>query len=593
MCVKLATTCMLSCISIDRVSHPLPCSLEASEAMSLLQKLSPSTDFSSVSSHTLSPLLSSPPLALALAASTVNLYAASLERDASPEPHPSALAEYLGLLEECVRDAPASDITAACMHLYVEAAATQPRVLHTFDLLAMLDMAEPVPASAVDRHLSSSFYQLPPLEPPTPLDNPQQNPENLSYFAQLKQLLPFGNKSPPAALPLGGFDRLHFLRHCPFISFRKYSKEGFELLQVHSTATEELSRQFLERTVPALEQAYVKEAEEKFNTTAWFRQYRTFDAEKTLSQYRGSLPGLAAAGVLTHEQYQKYQTAGGRGLPYSSYLHLISHHHCIISSIISELKILDDGFASTQFSRYIEPHLSHLGSAWTTSQCDRVMCSYGLASVSSAISPDTDSTVAQYQAVLEEQRAVLGSQHPALARTLTDMAGLLFARQDVTGARNLLESALQIYQKIPPKARKPEVNLDLGLAMTSLAVVGSSQGEKVLSRELLEQALGLYQTMPEGGEVSIHQRRLVATTLTDLAHAYLTLGNLVVAKKYIELSVMAQPSVFPEGSEETVRALTVAGTVYALLGDRRESQRVGAEAGKHRVKLEKQQLVFM
>ena len=113
------------------------------------------------------------------------------------------------------------------------------------------------------------------------------------------------------------------------------------------------------------------------------------------------------------------------------------------------------------------------------------------------------------------------------------------------------------------------------------------------SRDLLESALSLYQSVPAGETVSLHQRRLVANTLTDLAHAYLTLGNLIMAQKYIELSVLAQPTIYPEGSQETVRAFSVASLVYSLLGDQRESQRVRDEAGKVQKKIEKQQLVFM
>lgn len=575
------------------ISLCLSHSLETDEAMSLLQKLSPSTDFSAVDPHKLSPLLSSTPLALALAASTINLYTASLEQQQTTvEVQPSPLAEYLDLLEDHVQSSPSGDVTAACINLYVEAAATQPRVLHTFDLLGALSFTHPVPVSVVDRHLSSSFYRLAPLDPPALPIDPQQDPRNMSYYAQLKMLLPFGNKPSPAPSPLAGFDRLHYLRQSPLLGFKKYSKEGFELLQLQPMAGEELLGQFLSRSVPLLDHAHLKEAEEVFNNTAWFRQYRTFDGSKSLTQYWSSLPGVAGSGVMTREQFQNSQVR--QNLQYSEYLHIISHNHRIVSSIVSDLKLLDDGFFSTQYCRYIQPHLSHLSTSDTIiSESDRVMSCYGLASVAAVISPDSAATVELYQSVLEKQQSVLGPNHPAVARTLADMAVLLFAKEDIAGARNLLESALHIYQAISPKLRTAEVSIDYGLAMTSLAVVVSTQGEKKWSQELLDEALGLYQAVPESGEVSIHQRRLVATTLVDLAHAYLTLGQMVMAKKYIELAVMALPSVCPEGSEEMVRALTVAGTVYALLGDRRESQRLGEEAGKYKAKLEKQQLAFV
>lgn len=483
------------------------------------------------------------------------------------------------------------EVTAVCLGLYLEAAATDPRMLHTFDLLGALDPTEPVPASLINRHLSSPFYSLPP-EPPTPPESVQEEP---SFFSQLKQLLSFGNKTPTPALPslTGGYDMLRFLRDCPLIAFKKYSKGEFEYLQVHSTAARDLSQVFLKRTVPKLEQTHLAEAEEKFHRTAWFKQYRKFDAEKSLSLYHSSLPGVASPGVLTHEQFLSSSHAEAGHLQYSQYLHLLSHRHRVLSSIIAQLKAVDDDFPSTQFCQYSRHHLTHLLQCETLSLADHARCSYGRALVASVTSHDTASTLALYRSVLEEQRSVLGPQCPAVARTLTDMADLLFSLEDITGARDLLESALQMYQNTPPQAREPDHDLELGLTMSSLAVVASTLGEKVRSRDLLESALSLYQSVPAGETVSLHQRRLVANTLTDLAHAYLTLGNLIMAQKYIELSVLAQPTIYPEGSQETVRAFSVASLVYSLLGDQRESQRVRDEAGKVQKKIEKQQLVFM
>ena len=559
------------------------CSLDPELALSLLHTVSSSADFSAADPAKLSPLLSSSSsssLALALAASTVDMYSASLEGEGSGL---SALNEFLDLLSERGSE----DISETCVRLYVEAATvTQPRMLHVFDLLGSLSTSHPLPASLVDRHLSSVFHRLPPLQPPAiqPPDTPTT--QDVSFFAQLKMVLPFGNKtSPQTPSQQTAFDRLHYLRHCPLLSFKKYSREEFELVQVHAMAADELSKHFLKKTAPLLNEAHVKEAWEVFESTAWFKHYRSFDQDKALASYWSSLPGVSGTGVLTREQFKT--APPGDSLEYSEYLHSISHIHRVISSIVSELKLLDDGFSATQYCRYIQPLLTHLHSSSPVSDSDRALCLYGLASVASALAPH--SALPLYQRVLDAQRATLGQEHPAVARTLTDMASLFFSREDMEGARNLLESALKIHQSLPRSSLTSEMNIDHGLALTSLAVVVSCVGEKRLSRELLEQALGLYQSLPESGEVSVYQRRLVASTLTDLSQAYLTLGQIVLAQKYVELAMLALPSVYPEGSRETVRALSVAGAVYALLGDKRESQRVGQEAGKTKAKLEKRQ----
>lgn len=543
--------------------------------------LNPSTDFSTADPAKLSPLLSSSPLTLALAASTVDMYTASLEGKTT-EPCSSALNEYLDLLTE------SQDITKTCISLYMEAiTATQPRILHVFDLLGSLSTSHQIPATLIDHHLSSSsFYRLSQLQPPSvpSIDAVQ----DISFFAQIKMMLPFGNKTQQSSSSQTGFDRLHYLRHSPLISFKKYSNEGFEVLQVHSMAVDEICNHFLKKSVDLLDEAHLKEAEEVFQNTAWFKQYRMFDKEKALSNYWRGLPGVDGTGVMIREAFKTSPTA--KDLKYSEYLHSISHNHRIISSIISELKLLDDGFASIQYSRYIESHLLHLSNSNTLSDGDSSMCLYGLASVASTISPH--SALSLYQSVLDTQRDILGQNHPAVARTLTDIAGIMFSNEDVLGARNMLESSLKIYQSLPHKSITAEVNVDHGLALASLAVVVSCEGEKRLSQELLEHALNLYQTVPESGEISVYQRRLVATTLTDLSQAYLTLGQIVLAQKYIELAMLALPNVYPEGSMETIRAHSVAGAVYALLGDKRESQRIGQEAGKIKTKMKKQQLLM-
>ena len=562
-------------------------SLGEEQALAMLQSLSPSSNFSSADPSKLSPLLASSPLTLALAASTVNLYSTSLEQQTVPHTT-SALDEYLDLLAEQVSLSP-DHITEICLRLYVEAAVTDPRVLHTFDLLGGVSPSHPVPAMLLDHHFSSSssFYRLPPLEPPA-LPTPPP-PQDMSLWAQLKMFLPFGQKTPSPPSPLANFDHLHHLRQSPILAFKKYSNEGFELVQLHTLACGEISQQFLQRTVPLLERSHLQEAQEVFQNTAWFRNYRKFDREGAVAQYHRTLPGVDGFGVMTREQFQMSSLA--QHLQYSDYLNTISHNHRITSSITSQLKLLDDGLASSQFCHYIQPHLSHLISQPCLPASDRVMCQYGMASVTSATSQL--SAAALYQSVLEEQRRILGHSHPAVARTLSDMAGLVFAREDVEGAQSLLEASLKIYQSLQPKSASTEVKIDHGLALASLAVVVSCHGEKRRSRDLLEEALNLYQTMPESGEVSVYQRRLVAATLTDLSQAYLSLGQIVLAQKYVELAMLAMPNVYPEGSPETVRALTVAGAVYALLGDKRESQRVGQEAGKEKAKLEKQHLVFM
>ena len=67
--------------------------------------------------------------------------------------------------------------------------------------------------------------------------------------------------------------------------------------------------------------------------------------------------------------------------------------------------------------------------------------------------------------------------------------------------------------------------------------------------------------------------------MIDLSHAYLTLGQLVIAKKHIELAVDAARSVYGEKHPELARALNVKSIAYAMMGDKEESRKLRQEAG--------------
>ncbi len=49
-----------------------------------------------------------------------------------------------------------------------------------------------------------------------------------------------------------------------------------------------------------------------------------------------------------------------------------------------------------------------------------------------------------------------------------------------------------------------------------------------------------------------------------MLHAYLSVGDLLVAKKYSELAAMMLQSVYPQGHKEMVRLLNIRSIVSAL-----------------------------
>ncbi len=556
--------------------------------------------------ETLVKCLRGSPLALALAAATINIYRSSMENEPSAVAS-SPLTEYTELLAASLPpSALVEDVVQATLSLYTEAAVTNPRIRHTFDLLGSCAPHHPVPAIVIARHLTHSFYGLPLLTPPPfPSPPPPVEAEGVSsYLQQLKAMIPFMSASPSDSYQsdLAKYikaleDQVPFLRDCPLLAFKKYHKTGVELVHTHPVAYTLLPRLFSRHTAPGLDHAHLKRAENDFNRTAWFRRYRTFDPSYALQAYHRSLPGLSAVGVLTENQFKGDRSSAptGPGAPstYSKYAHLVSHSHRVISSLTGTLKSLGGDMEDMQLKNYLQPHFRAASSLPFLSTTDRLSCSYSLVSIEAFLSSPEEypEAVRRFHTVLDEQRAVLGSRHPAVARTLTDIADLKFSLSDPSGAKQLLESAVAIYEKLP-KERIDAHALDIGLTLASLGLVLNGLGEKSRSCQLLEQALGYYQVVQPDGNVTNTQRKLVASTLIDVAHTYLSLGDISNAKKYIDLANLATHNIYQGAHPETIRALNVMSIVYALLGDKPESRKVRQEAGKLKNQLDTQPMVL-
>ena len=199
--------------------------------------------------------------------------------------------------------------------------------------------------------------------------------------------------------------------------------------------------------------------------------------------------------------------------------------------------------------------------------------------------------VSRYEDIIAKQKRVFGSGSQVVARTMTDLADFKYSFRDVIGAHQLLLASLGLLEKVQARYADEEYKFDVGLTYTSLAYVYDDLGDKQKCKDLLERALGAYQTMPKDGQVSNRQRKLVASSLINIAHAYLSLGDLVMAKKYIDLASVAHQNLYVDAHPESVRAMNVSSNIYALLGDKSESIRLRMEAGKIKAKLDSKPLL--
>lgn len=555
------------------------------------------------------------PLAISLCAATVKIYQSYIDTQ-SEHSGTNVITTYHDLLDQ---NSPSGDILNAAVSLYLEAAVTDERFRHAFDLLGSCDLTHPLPTSVIARHLESPFYRIPQdsLAPP-PVDTAIQlqklvgiNPnEKSSFLSQLKAILSFSSRNVPSTSELAAVlatseDRVSYLRDCPLLSFKSYRTAGFEFLQVHQSSHNGLASLFMKYTVPKLNVDGVANEEAIFNRSTWFRNYRSFDPQKALENFHRSLPGITEPGVLTREEFEKNplisttpvssstKSSQESRLNYLEYQHLVSHYHRIVDTLSEEVKSVDNTAYDTLTRRYLYPHIKHASNYPFLSRMDRLRCAYSQTAIEASLSVSSyQESMAKFKEVLTEQKLLFGEKSQTVARTLVDMGNLNYAANQLAEAKRLLEASKNIYESIlSPKQATKNFPIEVGVAYSSLALVCSALNEKQQCKDLLEKALAAYQTVSPEGTVSKRQRKLVCSCLTDVAHAYLSLGDIIVAKKYIDLSMMAHKNLYLGSHPESVRTLNVSSIVYSLLGDKPESQKLRGEAGKQQAELDRQSLV--
>ena len=588
--------------------------LSSEDGLDLLTKLT-KLDVDSEVGTRLVKELQGHPMYIALAASTIKIYQPYLEHEADSS---SPAARYTDVLKHSIAEG--ANLTDAVLNLYIEAAITDRRFQHTFDLLGSCDLRYPIPLSLIGQHLTSSFYGIAKEELAPP--NADQmaryreltglNQDDESLLGLLKALLPFLRKKPPSSEQLAEVlesadDMAYFIRKCPLLAFKKFNS-GFEYVEVHQLAQKWFPALFLKHTAPSMDKARLVEEEARFERGAWFRQLRKFDPVKSLEKFHQTLPGISAPGVMTSDQFKKHplivlptqsdsgsQFSTDDKLSYCEYQHLISHHHRVVSTLHSELKSAGGEYRDIHLKQYLQPHFAALSRHPIISSPDSLLCEQALLSTeatTASIKPEKyQEFVSRYEDIIAKQKRMFGSGSQVVARTMTDLADFKYSLHDVIGAHQLLLGSLGILEKVQSRYADEEYKFDIGLTYTSLAYVYDDLGDKQKCKDLLERALAAYQTMPKDGQVSKRQRKLVASSLTNIAHAYLSLGDLVMAKKYIDLASVAHQNLYVDAHPESVRAMNISSNVYALLGDKSESIRLRTDAGKIKAKLDSKPLL--
>lgn len=538
------------------------------------------------------------PMSIALAASTLKMYH-SLLPDCEWQ-------DVVHSYQESLIQKGGSDIQQAAVNLYCEAAISDHRIRHTFDFLGSCEMKYPLPVCVIPIHLSLNFYGIreETLAPPhlDPILAKIKSADHDSYWGRVKSMIPFLQPSIPsdddiAKALKASQDDVAFIRQSPILSFKRSWQGGdLEFVTVHSVAHHQISELFSEFTASMLDEDFLSKELKDFEQKSWFKNYRTFDSEKALSKFHRTLPGLSSPGVLTEAQFYQSNPVSSDGhvatgmekMNYSQYVHAVSHNHRVMTAFATTLRSMKGEMRNVLIKKYLMPQFEAIKSYAHVSQADKLTADISLVFIDAANSSSDEKKrcIVQYEKLISAQKTLLGTRSVEVAGSLVDLADLKLSSDDISSAKELLQCALNIYNRVPLHLQHEAFALDVGHALSSLGFVCGELGERGKSKDFYDQALATTQSVPPSGRIGLQQRKVVASLLVSVTRAYLCLGDLLVAKKYCELAAMMLQSVYPLGHSEVVRLFNIRSIVSALLGDKEESSKSRIEASKVKAKID-------
>ena len=166
-----------------------------------------------------------------------------------------------------------------------------------------------------------------------------------------------------------------------------------------------------------------------------------------------------------------------------------------------------------------------------------------------------------HERALEIRKKVLGPQHPATATSLNNLAFLLYNLGDFVAARPLSERALAINEK----ALGPE-HPNTAISLNGLANVLRDQGELAEARPLYERALGIYEKAygPEHPSTNVVR--------ANLSRLLLMCGQPTEALALSETSLAAHDKVLGRNHAWTKKTARVTADALDALGRTDEAQ---------------------
>lgn len=380
---------------------------------------------------------------------------------------------------------------------------------------------------------------------------------------------------------------------------------------------------FLSRTMYQLEDEYLTKAEEKHNASSWFRRLWSFNPQRTLQEYRNSLGEVLRNEMLGGSRNEAMMTGEQTVLPLFSgpdVRNLLEENELDLKEEFRKIKPQDairhcqqhtarslktiNGVASVcgqdnqtrTLARLIKPHLDCILAAGTSKSLGPKSRAHAISAIASIDSSfgNLESSRGLLEDVVSIETELYGESSLEVASTMTRLADVYSSLDDLPKCRELLERALQTYESERKKFGEYKQPLDYARTLSALGATYGSLGFKGRSCDYIERAFSFMQSAAPVNPDEVETRRFtsdVASTLTDLGHAYLSLGETIAARRFLDMALNGHKNIHGDEHPEVVRTLTVLGIAYTMQGNWPEARKVRKEAGKLQAKLDAKPLI--
>eukprot|EP00794_Sanderia_malayensis_P014142 gene14142-15619_t len=429
----------------------------------------------------------------------------------------------------------------------------------------------------------------------------------MEFFTALKEVydMYYGSHELDVAVD----DGLGVLRRCELILSSKQQPGDVDSFSMHPLVYAAVRQNFLSSTIPKMEAKFIDEEEARFEQQPWYKKMSKFDAKACLQKHRNEqqkMPiGASNAAMLLSGFNNAIIDVGcilgndddnddGLSLVDSSLTeedklkYLQAHLDRIIHTLSDDMQVAKQNISGKTASKYLSVHGDYLHynhPAEITGTRAKITGLLLLAKTASRADADVHKAIAHVSAALEllQQTDMEVNKELEMASILCQLASLYNSLEDHEKGKENLEKAVEIYEAQRRKDGEYKNPLDFGKALGALGVIYGTLGDRRKSKELIERALMLQQTgAPDLTDEakSKHFGAEFASSLTDLGHAYVSLGLPLYGKKILDLSLMAHKNIHGEKHPEVVRTLTVLSIAHLMQGHNDESKKLRREAGK-------------